>query len=59
MDEPTDDDKQADVTRTTIEIDSEVWRQVRSRGVAEGKQVSEMLEEILRDYFDMEEGEKA
>lgn len=57
MDEATDDDQEADVTRTTIEVDSEVWRQVRSRGVAEGKQVSEMLEEILRDYFDIEEEE--
>lgn len=42
-------------TRTTIEVDREVWRKVRSEAVADGKNVSAKLEAILRDYFDMEE----
>lgn len=41
-------------TRTTIEIDREVWRQVRSDAVADGMNVSEKLEEVLKDYFDMD-----
>lgn len=45
----------SDQTRTTIEVDRDAWRQVRSRAVAEGKTVSEMLEEVLVDYFDLDE----
>ena len=41
-------------TRTTIEIDREVWRQVRSDAVADGMNVSEKLEEVLEDYFGMD-----
>ena len=46
-------DPESDTTRTTIEVDREVWRKVRSRAVAEGENVSDMLELILADYFDM------
>ena len=41
-----------DMARTTIEVDREVWRQVRAAAVGEGKNVSEKLEEILRDHFE-------
>jgi len=49
--DPTDDDDNP--TRTTIEVDREVWRQVRAEAVGEGKNISAKLEEILRDHFDM------
>ncbi len=41
-------------TRTTIEVDRDVWRQVRSDAVAEGQNVSEKLEEVLEEYYDMD-----
>jgi hypothetical protein len=39
-----------DTARTTIEVDRQVWRQVRAEAVSEGKNVSEKLEEILRAH---------
>jgi|GEM_PF-1297229 len=42
------------VTRTTIEVDQAVWRQLRSAAVAEGKNVSTKLEEVLTDHFGMD-----
>ncbi|EMA56983.1 hypothetical protein [Halorubrum kocurii] len=42
----------SDITRTTIEVDRDVWRQVRAEAVGEGKHISEKLEEILEEYFD-------
>lgn len=53
----TDDnsgDDTADLTRTTIELDREVWREVRSDAVADGANVSEKLEEVLVDYYDLD-----
>jgi hypothetical protein len=41
-----------DTARTTIEVDRKVWRQVRAEAVGEGKNVSEKLEEILREHFE-------
>jgi hypothetical protein len=41
-------------TRTTIEVDRQVWREVRSDAVADGVTVSEKLEEVLADYFDVD-----
>lgn len=38
-------------TRTTIEVDRSVWRQVRSEAVADGKNVSTKLQEILEEHF--------
>lgn len=48
---PGDD---APVTRTTIEVDQAVWRQLRSAAVAEGKNVSTKLEEVLADHFNVD-----
>jgi len=45
------DDGDNDTTRTTIKVDDQVWRRVRSEAIREDKRVSEKLEEILRDYF--------
>lgn len=42
-------------TRTTISVDEEVWRQVRSQAVVEDKRVSEMLEDVLREHYGMTE----
>ena len=42
------------VTRTTVEVDRAVWRQLRSAAVAEGKNVSTKLEEVLADHFDVD-----
>ncbi|WP_435096505.1 hypothetical protein [Halorubrum sp. N11] len=54
MTEDTNGDDIADLTRTTIELDREVWREVRSDAVADGANVSEKLEEVLVDYYDLE-----
>ena len=43
-----------DTTRTTIEVDEAVWRQLRSEAVAEGTTISEKLEVVLADYFDVD-----
>ena len=49
------DDDSDDVTRTTIKVDDAVWRRVRSEAIREDKKVSEQLEAILREYFEMQE----
>ena len=43
-----------DTTHTSIEVDRSVWRHVRSDAVADGKNVSEKLEEVLEDYYDLD-----
>lgn len=48
-------DDTADMTRTTIELDREVWREVRSDAVSDGVNVSEKLEEVLIDYYGSEQ----
>jgi 3-methyladenine DNA glycosylase/8-oxoguanine DNA glycosylase len=50
----SEDDKD-DLTRTTIEVDEAVWRRVRSEAIREDKKVSEQLEAILREHFDIDE----
>ena len=45
----------APTARTTIEVDRQVWRQVRAEAVSEGKNVSEKLEEILRDHIELDD----
>lgn len=49
----TDDDTTGptDQVRTSVEVDRQLWRQVRAEAVGEGKNVSEKLEEILEAYF--------
>lgn len=42
----------SDEVRTSVEVDRQLWRQVRAEAVGEGKNVSEKLEEILEVYFD-------
>ena len=49
-----DESAEVDVTRTTIEVDRDVWREVRKDSVAEGLNVSEMLEKVLREYYGMQ-----
>ncbi|EMA66032.1 hypothetical protein C461_12693 [Halorubrum aidingense JCM 13560] len=51
MTDDTNGDEAVDLTRTTIELDREVWREVRSDAVADGANVSEKLEEVLVDYY--------
>lgn len=43
-----------DTTRTSIEVDRDVWRHLRSDAVADGKNVSEKLREVLEDYYDLD-----
>lgn len=50
-DNGTDDDTPADDVRTTVEVDRQLWRQVRAEAAGEGKNISEKLEDILGDYF--------
>lgn len=50
-----EDPEDGETTHTSVEIDAEVWRQLRSRAVREDKRVSEMLEAILREQFEMDE----
>lgn len=49
------DDDGDDVTRTTIEVDDDVWRRVRSEAIRADKKVSEQLEAILREHFEIED----
>lgn len=51
----SDDGGQDDATTcTTIEVDRDVWRQVRSDAVVEGRNVSAKLEEVLEEYYDLD-----
>ncbi len=50
----SDNGSRSDTTHTSIEISRDVWRQVRSDAVADGKNVSEKLEEVLEDYYDLD-----
>ena len=52
------DDGGNEVTRTTIKVDDAVWRQVRSEAIRADKKVSEQLEAILREYFEMEDDDE-
>jgi len=45
-----------DQVRTSVEVDRQLWRQVRAEAVGEGKNVSEKLEDILETYFGPEHG---
>ena len=54
-DDSEDDDN---VTRTTIEVDDEVWRRVRSEAIREDKKVSEQLEAILQEYFGIDDDDE-
>ena len=51
----TNDDSDSPKSRTTIEVDRQVWREVRAEAVSEGKNVSEKLEEILREHVELED----
>ncbi|MDB2275356.1 hypothetical protein PM022_12535 [Halorubrum ezzemoulense] len=51
-DQNSNGDDDSDQTRTTIEVDRDVWRQVRAEAVGDGKKISEKLEEILIEHFD-------
>ncbi|MFC7323276.1 hypothetical protein ACFQMF_01650 [Halorubrum rutilum] len=51
----TNEDSNGPMARTTIEVDRQVWRQVRAEAVSEGKNVSEKLEEILRAHVELED----
>lgn len=46
------DDDLGDLVRTSIEVDRQLWRQVRAEAVGEGKNVSDKLEDILEAYFE-------
>jgi hypothetical protein len=48
----SDSNDDGETARTTIEVDRQVWRQVRAEAVSEGKNVSEKLEEILREHVE-------
>jgi hypothetical protein len=50
--ENSNDDDPADIVRTSVEVDRQIWRQVRAAAVGEGKNVSDKLEEILREHFE-------
>lgn len=50
-DDDDSDDDENDKTRTTVEVDRDVWRELRSDAVSDGSNVSEKLEEVLRDYY--------
>ncbi len=50
--ENSTDDDPSDIVRTSVEVDRQIWRQVRAAAVGEGKNVSDKLEEILREHFE-------
>ena len=49
------DDNGDSMTRTTIKVDDQIWRRVRSEAIREDKKVSEQLEAILREYFEQKD----
>ena len=51
------DDGGDDMTRTTIKVDDDVWRRVRSEAIRADKKVSEQLEAILREYFERKDSQ--
>jgi len=51
------DDNGDNVTRTTIKVDDQIWRRVRSEAIREDKKVSEQLEAILRTYFERKDSQ--
>jgi hypothetical protein len=53
--EMTESDDGDNTTRTTIKIDDQIWRRVRSKAIRDDMRVSEELEQILREYFDEED----
>lgn len=55
----TNEDSNGPTARTTIEVDRQVWREVRAEAVSEGKNVSEKLEEILRAHVELDEDDNA
>jgi hypothetical protein len=50
--ENSTDEDPSDIVRTSVEVDRQIWRQVRAAAVGEGKNVSDKLEEILREHFE-------
>ena len=56
--EMTASDENGDnMTRTTIKVDDQIWRRVRSEAIREDKKVSEQLEAILREYFERKDSQ--
>jgi hypothetical protein len=53
--EMTESEDGNNTTRTTIKIDDQIWRRVRSKAIRDDMRVSEELEQILREYFDEED----
>jgi|APHM01.1.fsa_nt_gi hypothetical protein len=52
MTNETGDDGPSDTVRTNVEVDRQLWRQVRAAAITDGQNVSEKLEEILREKFE-------
>ena len=52
MTNDTGDDGPSETVRTNVEVDRQLWRQVRAAAITDGKNVSEKLEEILRERFE-------
>jgi hypothetical protein len=52
MTNDTGDDGPSKTVRTNVEVDRQLWRQVRAAAITDGKNVSEKLEEILRERFE-------
>jgi len=51
------DDNGDSMTRTTIKVDDQIWRRVRSEAIREDKKVSEQLEAILREHFERKDNQ--
>jgi hypothetical protein len=52
MTNDTGDDGPSETVRTNVEVDRQLWRQVRTAAITDGMNVSEKLEEILREKFE-------
>lgn len=46
------DDELDDVVRTTVEVDRDVWRELRAEAARNGTRVSNQLEADLRELYD-------
>lgn len=46
-----------DVVQTSVEVDADLWRQMKAEAIREGRTVHEQLEIVLRDRYELAEGD--
>lgn len=54
MTDQSDSGTERNTIRTNVEVDEMVWRELRAQAIKDGLQVSEELEAVLIEYFDLD-----